>query len=332
MAVTIKDIAREVGVSPATVSLALNNSDMVSANTARLVKEAAERMGYVRNVFARSLVKGHSVVLGLIVPDIENPFYASLVNQVNLAAGAAGYEISIQVTNDDAEKERKTLRHMMQQSVDAILLAPVNSTPCTGEYLEWLNSAHEKPIIFLSTRYKQARLPCVCIDLVRAVYHMTRHMIAKGARSLALLSGPEGVDTLDMRCEGFLNAVREAGVPHEIWHTAGVDYRSAYDFIKLRGLAAFPEGMVCISDMMALAAYNLLTEWGMSVPGDALLSGLDDGLIASIAPVPLTTINPNLPAMARAVIDAVQRAIGGEQLERDINVEYRLAIRRSTGG
>lgn len=331
MAVTIKDIAREVGVSPATVSLALNNSETVSASTAWMVKKAAERMGYVRNAFAYSLAKGRSAVLGLIVPDIENPFYASLVNQVNLAAGDAGYELSIQVTNDNPEKEYKMLRYMMQQSVDAILLAPVNSEPCTGEYLEWLNSRHEKPIIFLSTRYKQARLPCVGIDLVCAVYDMTRYMIARGARSLALLTGPEGVDTLDMRCEGFLNAVREANVPHEIWHTGGVDYRSAYDHIQARGRATFPEGMVCISDMMALAAYNLLTEWGMNVPGDVMLSGLDDGLIASIAPVPLTTINPNLPAMASCVIDAVRRAIDGEQLKRDINVEYRLAIRRSTG-
>lgn len=220
----------------------------------------------------------------------------------------------------------------MQQSINAILLAPVNSEPCTGEYLKWLNSSHEKPIIFLSTRYKQARLPCVCIDLARAVYDMTRHMIDRGARNLVLVSGPKGVDTLDVRCEGFLDAVREAGVAHEIWYTAGVDYRSAYDYIKARGRAAFPDGMVCISDMTALAAYNLLTEWGMKVPGNVLLSGLDDGLIASIAPVPLTTINPNLSAMARGVMDAVMRSIGGEQLKNDIYVEYRLVTRRSTGG
>lgn len=330
MAVTIKDIARELGVSPATVSLALNDSNMVSARTAQLVKDTAQRMGYVRNVFARGLVKGHSTTLGLVVPDIENPFFAYLVNQISRAAGNAGYELAIYISNDSLTKEWEILSALQNQNYRAILLASNVAEPCTDAYREWLDSGHEVPIVSVGTCYDGVGLPCVGIDIRRAVYDITLHMAQMGAQRLALLTGPLGVSTLDLRREGFIEAAQEAGVKCEIWHTDGVSYQSAYEYMCLRREHELPDGIVCSSDMMALAAYNNLVERGLRVPGDVLLSGLDDGLIAGIAPVPLTTVNPELELMAKIVIDVVSRVTAGENLSGKHYVPYRIMVRRST--
>ena len=330
MAVTIKDIARELGVSPATVSLALNDSRMVNAQTAQQVKEAAARMGYVRNVFARSLVKGRSIAIGLMVPDIENPFYASLVKEVSMAAEKAGYRLSIYISNDSAERERSIISELMTQNFRAVIFAPVNSTPSNPEYLKWLNSRHELPLLFLGTRYKNTELPCVCINLEHAVYEVTRHMIESGARRLAILNGPEGVDTLDVRSVGFMRAVNEAGIEAEIWHAASVNYQSAYDFMNEKSTDDIPDGIVCVSDIMALAAFNSFSIKGLKVPGDVMLSGLDDGLIAGIAPIALTTVNPRLDVMAEKIIDMVRRISDGETFTGNYYIDYALVRRDST--
>lgn len=330
MAVTIKDIARELGVSPATVSLALNDSDMISARTAQLVKETAQRMGYVRNVFARGLIKGHSVTLGLIVPDIENPFFASMINQVSRAAHRAGFELGIYIANDSIQHERELINNLQNQNFRAVLVAANVTTPCTDEYVDWLNAEHEAPIIFVGNRYDKVRRPCVCIDVRRAVFGVTQHMIKMGARKLALLTGPVGVDTLDLRRDGFLDAAQQAGVECALWHADGVSYQHAYEYISSCRDDELPDGIVCASDMMALAAYNYLQEKGLRVPEDVMLSGLDDGLIASIAPVPLTTINPDLPGMAEKLMEIVHRVTGGEKLIGNYYIEHRLMTRRST--
>ena len=208
MAVTIKDIAKELSLSPAAVSLALNDSPMVSRETIERVKATAKRMNYVRNQYARGLVRGRSGTIALVVPDIENVFFASLVKHISNIA--SGYGVTISITNESLEAERRTLEALIQQHAEAILLAPVNRPIVDGAYLDFL-SACPVPLVFTTAPHPGVDRPCIMSDLESGMRALTDHVIGRGARRIALLTGPAGVQTLDLRETGFFDAVRAAG-------------------------------------------------------------------------------------------------------------------------
>ena len=143
MSVTIKDIARELGVSPATVSLALNGSSMIGQETTRRVKEAAERMGYVRNPYARSLVKGRTGVLGLVVAELRTPFYATLVQDISRAAQEKGYEVSVAVSDDQGATEWANMRRLVQHRVEGLDFSVAAFTNLTQDHLDYHHTMEE---------------------------------------------------------------------------------------------------------------------------------------------------------------------------------------------
>ena len=161
MSVTIKDIAKALSLSPAAVSFALNDSPMVSKETIERVKATAKKMNYVRNQYARGLVRGRSGTVALVVPDIENVFFASLVKHVSNIV--TGYEVTISITNESIEAEWRTLKTLVQQNAEAILLAPVNR-PITDEaYLAFLETC-PIPLVFTTASHPGINRPCFMSD------------------------------------------------------------------------------------------------------------------------------------------------------------------------
>ena len=229
MAVTIKDIAKELSISPAAVSLALNGSPMISLETTRRVREMAQKMGYVRNQYARGLVRGRSGTVALVIPDIENVYFASLVKHVT--GLVPGYDVTIAITNESIDAEWRTLKKLAQQRVEAILLAPVNRPMHSQTYLDWINNC-PVPIVFVTARHEGTNRPCVMCDLKSGMRALTEHVIASGARRTALLTGPKGVQTLDLREEGYIEALTEHALPGEIWHVDEVTYHCAYSRVR----------------------------------------------------------------------------------------------------
>lgn len=308
MAITIKDIARALSLSPAAISLALNDSPMVSKETIRRVKETAEKMGYVRNQYARGLVRGRSGTIALVVPDIENVFFASLVKHISSLA--PGYDVTISITNESLETEWRTLKKLIQQRAEAILLAPVNRPISDEAYLAFLSTC-PVPLVFTTARHPGVEKPCVMSDLKSGMRALTEHVIANGAHRIVLLSGPAGVQTLDMREAGFFDALRAANRVGEVWRVDEVTHQNATAYIETAD--KLPDALICVNDMMAIGALNALHTRGVSVPDDMLVAGFDDSVFSEVSSVPLTTVRQDVPLIARRSVEFAVSLIGGNK-------------------
>lgn len=328
MSVTIKDIARELGVSPATVSLALNGSSMIGQETTRRVKEAAERMGYVRNPYARSLVKGRTGVLRLVVAELRTPFYATLVQDISRAAQEKGYEVSVAVSDDQGATEWANMRRLVQHRVEGIMLSPVNTMPRDPAYMRWLREM-DVPMVFAGSRYVEVDAPFVTLDIYGGMLDLTRRLAAQGNRKFVLLSGAEGVDTMDQRVAGFRAGLAEAGLAGQVWYTGDTGYESAYRRVLEAPREELPQVFMCINDLMALAAMNALARRGLRVPEDVGVAGFDDGVFAQVSPVSLTTVHLDLSALTGAILEAMLRRLNGERAY-PATIPSQAILRRST--
>ena len=284
MRVTIRDIAASLHLSTATVSLALNDSPLVKLETTRRVKAEAARLGYTPNQYARSLARGRSGRIALAVPDIQNVYYASLVHYVNLAADAAGYQLSIFLTNESLSWERAVMRSIVQNNMEAVLLAPVNRPDLDAEYVAELNGL-DIPLVFATARHPGVNAPGVASNLQEGMRLLTSHAVATGGKRVAFLTGSRGVETIDIREESYREVLAQAGLTPEIHRVSEITLENAYRFVL--GAKDLPDTLLCLNDMMAVGALNALMERGISVPEQIRVAGFDDGWYARVAVTPL---------------------------------------------
>jgi LacI family transcriptional regulator len=327
MAITIKDIARELGVSPATVSLALNNSPMIGALTTRRVKETAFRMGYVRNQYSRTSARSRSGTIALVVPDVENLYYASMVKYVSMEAKAAGYDVYIAMTQESIRDEWRILRRMAQQRTEAILLSPVNVGSPSQDYLAWLKEC-PTPLVFLGARHPGVNAPCVMCDLATGMEELTSHVISAGAQKIALITGESSVETLQLRLNGYRRALEKAGRTGEIWRLNPMEYSEAYD--RVMGAQELPDAIICINDATATGVLNAVTARGLKVPDDIMVAGFDDSQFCRISLVPLTSVRQDISAMAATAMSSALTLINGDSRTPGASLPCTLVTRDST--
>ena len=213
--VKIGDIAKSCGVSNGTVSLALNDSPLVNDETKKLVKETADKMGYIPNEMARSLVKRHSKQIGVIVPDIMNTFYATFISELNKSVQAKGYTLSIYISNNSPQKENEIVDQMLRNSIEGIIIVPVNEGKTSPEYVRRLSTL-KLPFLFAVDRYEGTDAICVMSDCGQGMYNMIKHLTKKGYNDIAFLSGDVSVATLRARLEGYTKAMNEKGLEKKV--------------------------------------------------------------------------------------------------------------------
>jgi LacI family transcriptional regulator len=328
MQVTIKDIARALGLSPATVSLALNESPMVNPETAKRVKAEAQRVGYVPNQYARGLARGKSGMIALVVPEIRNDYFASLVGYATEASKQCGYDISIYISNESLEDEKRIFRKLLQQNVEAVILAPVDRPAEDMEYMGWLRDS-SVPVVFASSRYEGVDEPCVMCDLHGGMVALTEHLCRQGLRRVALLTGPESVYTLDLRQAGYLETIARYGIRPEVHRVAHVGYQEAFHYAYM--MENLPDALICVNDITALGALNAMIARGISVPGDIRIAGFDDCVYSQVAAVPLTTVCQDVRGIAERMLSMAKACIEDPRNQpADVIVPCRLIVRRST--
>jgi len=334
MEVTIKDIARKANVSYATVSRALNNKRGVRESTRHRVLALAAEMSYTPNAIARGLVKKQTHTLGLIIPDITNPFYPEVARGIEDGAADQGFSIFLCNTNWEREREGDYLRLLAEKRVDGIILAPINSEVEAVER----RPAGKIPVVYVSNAPHGTQHSFVVIDNVLGGFMATEHLIQAGHRSVGFVGSTEDSLTIEERLKGYRRALKKHGLPIEKKYIQLGEFKQESGYRIIRRMIAdgdFPRAIFAENDLLALGILQGVKASGLSVPEDVAVVGFDDIPFASFPEVQLTTINQPTYEMGRKAVAILLEQIKGCDGSSppgtpQIYLEPRLIVRKSS--
>ena len=289
MAVTIKDIAKLAGVSYATVSRALNDHSEVSVKTKELVLKIAKEHGYSPNEIARGLVKQSTNTIGLLVPDISNPYFPEVAKGVEEKAISHDYHVFLCNTDWDSKKEIDYVSTLRDKRVAGIIVAPTSIE--TYAYVRELNL--DIPVVYIGSRCDEEEINYVVIDNEKASLIATEYLIELGFTEIAYLGGSENSVSNRDRLIGYKKALTRHNLDRSVYIMKGSSfrresgYKAVVESIKTKML---PHALICANDIVALGAIEALENNGYNVPEDVSVIGFDDIAYASLHKINLTTV------------------------------------------
>jgi DNA-binding LacI/PurR family transcriptional regulator len=310
-AVTMADVARSAGVSTMTVSNVINGRPRVGSATRERVLAAISDLGYQVNLAARHLRAGRTGVVGLAVPELERPYFAQLAGRLADRFETHGLRIVMERTGASREGEADAVAFSRLRMYDGLVLSVVDSDP--AELTQLRNDA---PVVMIGERALPSRYDHVMMDNVDGARQATAHLLATGARRIAMIGGnPESVATMPgLRAEGYALAHTDAGVPMDPALTIRSSFRlqDGYEGIQSlleRGIAF--DAVFALTDVVALGALRALADANLRVPDDVQVIGFDDVDEAPYLVPALSTINPGHEEMADSVVALLMAQING---------------------
>ena len=296
----IRDVARQAGVSPATVSRVINGTTPVAADKRERVLRAIEEMGFVPNEVARSLFKKSSKTIGVIIPSIRNPYFTQLADVIDAAAKERGYRIVLYNVHHDLDQERAALQMLAAANADGVIVASNN------EALQEELVNYQMPVVVVDalfqTRQVNAYLYC---DYYQGGRLAAEHLTACGCRNLVCIRGVQGLYTAQARYEGYRDYCREHGLTEQVVE-CDYDFEAGLSMTE-ELLERFPQvdGIVACNDMVAISVYKILHKRNIAVPDQIQLVGFDDIHLASLISPELTTIHQPIDAMGRRAVEVI---------------------------
>lgn len=313
MPVTIADVAKRAGVSTATVSRVLTGVGRARLETRERVIAAASELRYRPSGIARSLKLKTTQTLGLIVTDIENPFFPELVGAVEDAARAAGFALLLCNAADDPEREVSSLDLLIERRVDGVIIA-ASSLP--ADHSAWLESI-PVPVVLVNCVGKDAPRPAIWSDNVRGGQIAAEHLLGLGHRRIGILTAePRHWDAAD-RAAGARAALVDAGIsPDDIVVGHGSADVASGEAAMKDVLARAPDisGIVAYNDQTAIGAMRAIRASGRRIPDDVSVVGFDDVELAGYVEPPLTTIAQATAAMGHWAVERLQRLLAAERV------------------
>ncbi|MBK1783565.1 LacI family DNA-binding transcriptional regulator [Prauserella cavernicola] len=322
----IRDIAAEAGVSVATASRALTGKGRVSAATVERVRAIAQRHRFQPNEIARSLSSGRSHSLGLLVPDITNPFFPELMAGAESAAKARGQTILLTAALG-ADSAREDLSVLRARGVDGFIV--VGNPFDSAEQLR--EAAGSRPLVVVDRSESVTDLSTVVTDHVEGAALAVRHLIELGHTRIAHISGPPGLDVTDLRVAGYERELRAAGLePRVVDGDFTVESGAAAVRALLDGPAA-PSAITTANDLAAIGAMNAVLARGGSVPGDLSIVGYDDIVLAALVHPGLTTVAQDIGELGARAVEELERQLTGDTDVRTVSLSTSLVERGTTG-
>lgn len=265
--VTIADIARELNLTGATVSRALNNRKGTSEETRKLVQAAAEKMNYRRDRIAWSLRSGRTNIIGVIIPSAEINFFGSVVHGIESMANQHGYNVLIYQSNEQPEYEKKAIETFLSTRVDGILASIAKETKEFSHYLEI--KEHGVPLVFFDRANDSLNIPSVVVDDFKGAYYATEHLLKQGYTRVAHIAGQQHLKIFKDRLDGYKAALAANGVAFDetLVYFGDVSINAGRQAIAhLLAIPQPPDAVFAVEDFTALGAVKELKDRNVDIP------------------------------------------------------------------
>lgn len=331
MATSIKDVAKEAGVSIATVSRVLNDIDVVNEDTKKKVLDAIKKLGYRPNIVARSLKTQKTKTIGILVPDISSQFYPDIVRGAEDVSNIYDYNVILCNSDFDPDKEREYLRVLKEKMVDGVIYM---SSSLNDDILDLINELDLKTVL-VETKDENETLPSVTIDNISAVMDGTKYLIEAGMKNFAFIGVEEDAkNAWGDRFTGFKKALKEANlsVDEDLVYLESLKVKAGYMGAKkfINSGKKF-DAIVCASDEIAIGAINELREAGIKVPEDVSVIGFNNNYTASIFYPKITTISQPSYDMGSVAMRMLIKILNKKELEQAQYVlDYEIIKRNSS--
>jgi len=328
---TIRDVAKAAKVSAATVSRHLNKSIVLPQETARRIDKACARLAYRPNALAKRLSLGSAQTIGLVAPEIANPFFAALAAAAEAEARRQGYSLLIMSTGGDPNIECEHIDRLGARDVDGLLL--LTSSADDGRVRDQIDGRPN--VVLVDEDVPGARVSRIFVENEQGAYEATRHLIDRGHAAIAHVGGPAGLLSSRERHAGFVRAMAEAGLsPLDSWVKFG-----GYD--REAGLAAAldllaqpqrPTALFAGSDYIAIGVLQGLRRLGLEAPAALSIVGFDDSGFMNCTDPPLTTVRQPIESMGKAAVALLVSQMGSVSVyPEELLFEPELVVRGSTG-
>jgi LacI family transcriptional regulator len=330
---TIREVAKQAGVSVMTVSRVINGKARVNETTRHRVETAIAELDYIPNSLARGLTSRRTGTLGLIVPDVINPFFSLVIRGAEAVARRAGYRLLLCNTEGDLELERDYIGDMVSHQVEGLLIAPVSdrSKPQLRTLLR-----REFPFVLIDRSVSGLDCDLVQADGIGGARQLIEHLLKIGHRRIAMITEKEEVSTARERRRGYQEALENAGIPYsaEMVIETSVDARGGYQAMqRILQLEPRPDAVFAVNNMTALGAGQLLREQGLVVPDDIALVCFDDVEHLAILSPFLTVMDQPAETFGTLAVQVLLERIagrGGDRYRRVV-LPADLIVRESCG-
>ena len=321
--VTISDIARELGITPSTVSRALSGSPRVKAETAEAVRRKAEEMGYERNVLASNLRRGRSDIVGIIVPRIYREFFSNVIGGAESILNQAGYSVLICQTHERSDAELRALRTLRKNQVAGVLMSHAIETTDPAPIADALGDI---PLVQFDRVFRSLPGAKVVNDNFESAYAATRHLIANGYHRIGHFAGYESCELFVDRFRGYRKALEDCGLPFdETMVFKDTILRETGREAALTALERGCDAIYSAGAFSALGAIEAFQEKGLSIPCEIGVVGTSDESFTGLMAPALTTLDQHAFEMGQA---AAKAFLFGSQATTVISME--LHIRESS--
>lgn len=327
---TIREVAKKAGVSSATVSHVVNNTRFVSEDVRERVKSAMRELNYRPNALARSLRRGETHTLGLILPDSANPFFAEVGHVIESAAFLLGYSVILCNTENDENKERLYTEVLENKQLDGIIFVGA------GENRESISKIIHNglPLVVVDRDMGNLELDTVTTENYQGGLLATQHLLSLGHQVIGCITGPSNITPSADRVTGYRAALQQAGIPIEGSLIARGDFHASSGYSAALQLLAHnprPTAIFVCNDMMAIGALRAAVQLSLSVPENVAIVGFDDIELASYTTPPLTTIAQPKQEIGQLAVKLIFERMGNPLLPpRHIILSTQLVIRESS--
>lgn len=331
--VTIKDIAKRLGISPSTVSRALKDHPDISYNTRKAVQELAQILGYKPNEVALSLRTSQSKIIGVIVPEIVHHFFSSIISGIEEVANEAGYYVMIFQTNESYKKELVYSQTLISSRIDGLIVSFSKETTDFEHFNTFVKN--NIPIVLFDRVTDDMDVDKVQSDDVKGAFLAVEHLIQQGCKRIAHYGSPDYMNISQSRLKGYTDALAKYNIPYDKDLVFRCD--SHEDAIRLTqrifSEENHPDAIFAVNDLTATGAIIALRKLGLAVPGDVAVAGYTNALVGQVVDPPLTTVDQHGFDMgreaARMLLHRLRKNRDDQPAETRI-IKTNLVVREST--